>query len=55
MSEKIVRHQDLEVPAEVTAAVLRTLLTNMNTAPQPSPTGTVSPAATVSPTPSVSP
>lgn len=49
VSEQQVRQQ-VNAISNTVAAVLRTLLTNMNTAPQPSPTTTVSPAATASPT-----
>ena len=49
VSEQQVRQQ-VNAITNTVAAVLRTLLTNMNTAPQPSPTVTASPTATVSPT-----
>lgn len=48
VSEQQVRQQ-VNAISNTIAAVLRTLLTNMNTAPQPSPTATVSPAASPSP------
>jgi len=51
VSEQQVRAQ-VDAVTNTVAAVLRTLLTNMNTAPpppSPTPTGTISPAATVSP------
>ena len=52
VSEQQVRAQ-VDAVTNTIAAVLRTLLTNMNTAapppPSPTPTGTISPAATVSP------
>ncbi|HEX7331239.1 MAG TPA: hypothetical protein VF290_07055 [Pyrinomonadaceae bacterium] len=43
--------QQVNAVTNTVAAVLRTLLTNMNTAPPPSPTPTGSPAASPSPTP----
>ncbi|HXQ73785.1 MAG TPA: hypothetical protein VN844_25005 [Pyrinomonadaceae bacterium] len=48
VSEQQVRQQ-INAISNTIAAVLRTLLTNMNTTPQPSPTATVSPTASVSP------
>ena len=48
VSEQQVRQQ-VNAISNTIAAVLRTLLTNMNTTPQPSPTATVSPAASPSP------
>jgi hypothetical protein len=52
VSEQQVRQQ-INAITNAVAAVLRTLLTNMNTTPPPSPTATVSPAA--SPTVTASP
>jgi hypothetical protein len=49
VSEQQVRQQ-VNAISNTIAAVLRTLLTNMNTAPQPSPTVSASPAASASPT-----
>jgi hypothetical protein len=49
VSEQQVRQQ-INAITNTVAAVLRTLLTNMNTAPQPSPTVSASPAASASPT-----
>ncbi|HKV36899.1 MAG TPA: hypothetical protein VJP89_21340 [Pyrinomonadaceae bacterium] len=54
VSEQQVRQQ-INAISNTIAAVLRTLLTNMNTTPQPSPTATTSPTATVSPASSPSP
>lgn len=48
VSEQQVRQQ-INAISNTIAAVLRTLLTNINTTPQPSPTATVSPTASVSP------
>lgn len=48
VSEQQVRAQ-VDAITNTIAAVLRTLLTNMNTAPPPPPSPTLSPAATVSP------
>jgi hypothetical protein len=48
VSEQQVRQQ-VNAISNTIAAVLRTLLTNMNTTPQPSPTAPVSPAASPSP------
>lgn len=48
VSEQQVRQQ-INAISNTIAAVLRTLLTNMNTTPQPSPTAIVSPTASVSP------
>lgn len=49
VSEQQVRQQ-INAISNTVAAVLRTLLTNMNTAPQPSPTVSASPGASASPT-----
>jgi hypothetical protein len=49
VSEQQVRQQ-INAITNTVAAVLRTLLTNMNTAPQPSPAVSASPAASASPT-----
>jgi hypothetical protein len=50
VSEQQVRAQ-VNAITNTIAAVLRTLLTNMNTVPPPSPSPTLSPAATASPSP----
>ncbi len=50
VSEQQVRQQ-INAISNTVAAVLRTLLTNMNTTPQPSPTPTASASPTVSPRP----
>ena len=50
VSEQQVRQQ-INAISNTIAAVLRTLLSNMNTAPQPSPTPTASASPTVSPRP----